>query len=47
MYDSHAMHNVPYVGHHGYHKTVAVIKSRYFWLGMKRDIIEYIARCME
>jgi hypothetical protein len=43
----HEMHNVPYAGHPGYQKTVAVIKSHYFWLGMKREISEYIARCME
>jgi hypothetical protein len=45
----HDMHNVPYVGHLGYQKTVETIKSHYhyFWLGMKREIVEYIARCME
>jgi hypothetical protein len=41
------MHNVTYVGHPGYQKTVAGVKSHYFWLGMKREIVEYIARCME
>ena len=40
-------HNVPYAGHPGYQKTVAVIKSHYFWPGMKKEIAEYIARCME
>jgi hypothetical protein len=43
----HEMHNVPYAGHPGYQKTVATIKSHYFWPGMKREIVEYIARCME
>jgi hypothetical protein len=43
----HEMHNVPYVGHPGYQKTVATFKSHYFWLGMKRDMAEYITRCME
>ena len=43
----HEMHNVPYAGHLGYQKTVAAIKSHYFWPGMKREIVEYIARCME
>jgi hypothetical protein len=28
-------------------KTMAAIKIHYFWLGMKREITEYIARCME
>jgi hypothetical protein len=41
------MHNVPYAGHPGYQKKVAAVKSHYFWLGMKREIIEYTARCME
>jgi ribonuclease HI len=41
------MHNVPYVGHPGYQKTVAAVKSHYFWPGMKREIAKYIARCME
>jgi hypothetical protein len=26
---------------------MAAIKSHYFWPGMKKDIPEYIARCME
>jgi hypothetical protein len=43
----HEMNNVPYAGHSRYQKNVAVIKSHYFWLGMKKEIIEYIARCME
>jgi hypothetical protein len=41
------MHTVPYAGHPVYQKIVAVFKNHYFWLGMKRDITEYIARCME
>jgi hypothetical protein len=41
------MHNVTYVGHPGYQKTVAAVKSHYFWPGLKREIIEYIVRCME
>jgi hypothetical protein len=38
---------VPYAGHPGYQKIVAAVKSHYFWPGMKREIVEYIARCME
>jgi hypothetical protein len=41
------MHNMAYDGHPRYHKTVAAVKSHYFWPGMKKEIIEYIARCME
>jgi hypothetical protein len=41
------MHNMAYAGHPGYQKTVAVVKSHYFWSGLKKEIVEYIARCME
>jgi hypothetical protein len=41
------IHNVPYDGHPGYQKTMATVNSHYFWPGMKNEIIEYIARCME
>jgi hypothetical protein len=41
------MHNVAYAGHLGYQKTMAAVKSHYFWSGMKKEIVEYIARCME
>jgi hypothetical protein len=41
------MHNVAYVGHPGYKKTVAAVKSHYFWSGLKKEIAKYIARCME
>jgi hypothetical protein len=30
------MHNVPYAGHPGYKKTIAVVKSQSYWLGMKK-----------
>jgi hypothetical protein len=41
------MHNVTYVGHPRYQKTMAVVRSQYFWVGMKKEIVEYITRCME
>jgi hypothetical protein len=36
------MHNVPYVGHPGYHKTIATIIIKLFYLGMKRDVVDCI-----
>jgi hypothetical protein len=30
------MHNVTYAGHPGYQKTVAAVKSHYFWPGLKK-----------
>jgi hypothetical protein len=41
------MHDMTYVGHPGYQKTVAAVKIHYFWPGLKKEITEYIARCME
>jgi hypothetical protein len=41
------MHNVPYVGHPGYQKTITVVKNQSYWPGMKRYIVEYIANCIE
>ena len=41
------MHNVTYVGHLGYQKTMAVVKIHYFWPVLKREITEYITRFME
>jgi hypothetical protein len=43
----HEINNAPYAGHLGYQKTITSVKSQYFWPGMKREIVEYIARCME
>jgi hypothetical protein len=41
------MHDVPYAGHLGYQKTITVVRSQFFWLGMKKDVVDYIDRCME
>ena len=41
------IHQVPYPGHPRYHKTVATARKQYVWPGMKKDIAEYISRCMK
>jgi hypothetical protein len=41
------MHNVPYAGHLGYQKTIAVVKSQYYWPGMKKEVSNFITRCLE
>jgi hypothetical protein len=41
------MHNVPYVRHPSYQKTIVAVRSQFFWHGMKNDVADYIARCME
>jgi hypothetical protein len=41
------MHNLPYAECPRYHKTFATLRSQYFWPIMKKEVIEYIARCMK
>ena len=41
------MHNVPYARHPGYQKTIAVVKSQYYWPVMKKEVVDFIARCLE
>jgi hypothetical protein len=41
------MHNVPCVGHPGYQKTIAPVRSQYFWPRMKKEVANYIAKCLE
>jgi hypothetical protein len=41
------MHNVPYYGNPIYQKIVSVVKSQYYWPGMKKEIVEYIAKFLE
>jgi hypothetical protein len=41
------MHNVSYVGHLGYQKTIVVVKSQYYWPGMKKHVVDYIAKYLE
>jgi hypothetical protein len=37
----------PYVGHHGYHKMITLVRQLYYWPRMKQVIMEYIAKCLE
>jgi hypothetical protein len=41
------MHKVPYVGHPGYQNTIVTIKKQYFWPGMKKKVVDFIAICLE
>ena len=41
------IHQTPYSGHPGYHKTIPTARKQYFWPGMKKDVAEYISRCMK
>jgi len=41
------MHKVPYVGNLGYRKTIAMVKKQYYWLGIKNEVVDFIAICLE
>jgi hypothetical protein len=41
------MHNVSYVGNPRYHKYITVVRSQYLLLGMKKEVVNYIAQCLE
>jgi hypothetical protein len=41
------MHNVPYAGYPGYQKSIAAVKSQYYWPGIKKEVADFIARCLE
>ena len=41
------IHQAPYFGHLGYQKIIATARKQYFWQRMKKDMAEYISRCMK
>jgi hypothetical protein len=41
------MNKVPYVGNLGYQNKIAMFKKQYYWPGMKTEVIDFIARCLE
>jgi hypothetical protein len=41
------IHNVPYDRHPRYQKIITTIKSQYYWPGMKKEVVEYISKCIE
>jgi len=40
-------HTSHYAGHPGYQKMITAIRRNYFWPGMKKDVTEYLAQCLE
>jgi hypothetical protein len=41
------MHKVPYARHLGYQKTIAAVKKQYYCPGMKKEVVDFIARWLE
>lgn len=40
-------HHAVYMAHHGVKKMSADLKPLFFWKGMKKDIVNLVARCLE
>ena len=40
-------HAKPYSGHPGYQKTLTTVNIYYYWLNLKRDVAEFVARCFD
>jgi hypothetical protein len=40
-------HRVVYMAHPGVTKMKTNLKPLFFWKGMKNDIVNYVARCLE
>jgi hypothetical protein len=40
-------HKIPYTDHPGYQKMVTTTKKQFYWLGLKKDIAKYLAKCLE
>jgi hypothetical protein len=41
------VHKKPYSGHPGYQKTITTLRKLFYWLNMKGETIEYLARCQD
>jgi hypothetical protein len=41
------IHKRPYTGHHGYHKMITTTRKLFYWPGLKKDIVDYLAKCIE
>ena len=41
------IHKALYSGQPGYQKMITTARKQYFWPGMKKDIAEYISKCMK
>ncbi len=40
------MHDNPASGHQAAEKTLSSLQERFFWLGMKRDVENWVSTCM-
>jgi hypothetical protein len=41
------LHKRPYTGHPGYQEMITTTRKQFYWPGLKKDINEYLAKCLE
>jgi hypothetical protein len=41
------LHKRPYTGHPGYQKMITATRKQFYWPGLKKDIANYLAKCIE
>jgi hypothetical protein len=41
------LHKIPYIGHPGYQKMIMATRKLFYWPGLKKDIVDYLAKCLE
>jgi hypothetical protein len=41
------LHKIPYTSHPSYHKMITTTMKQFYWPGLKKDIVDYIAKCLE
>ena len=41
------LHKRPYSGHPGYQKMITATRKQFYWPELKKDIVEYLSKCIE
>jgi hypothetical protein len=41
------LHKIPYTSRPGYQRMIKTTRKQFYWLGLKKDITEYLAKCIE
>jgi hypothetical protein len=41
------LHKRPYTSHTGYHKMITATRKQFYWPRLKKDIANYLAKCLQ
>ena len=39
-------HVKPYSGHPGYQKMLTIVEKFYYWLNLKKEVADFVAKCL-